>query len=310
MGIMARKNRKKASLGWFFWVAFILLVALLFFINKENIKTVMEKTNAKGVFQKKETKKKSPTEVDIGIIQNEIEKINSESAASDKEKQKKKSSGKAELANSGGTLDSAEKPEKKSQTKTDSQKNKDTLAKNNKKDKNKKDSDSLKNDLDEKNKKEDSDKKKKSSQTAAKNKPKKSDSAKKSENEKAKLEKEQFLKTKLFFVKVESDGKIFWKPVTRNLKKTDSPMTTALNSLLAGTTVNEAKSGLRSFIPPATRILSVNIEACQAQLAQIVFTACEFPTVDAVQFLIEGRQKQYLGGEGVFIGSPLSPASF
>ncbi len=127
-----------------------------------------------------------------------------------------------------------------------------------------------------------------------------------------------------------NDGKIVKKAVKRELTKTDSPMSTALSSLLKGPTLAEAKRGFRSFIPPETRLLSAyvkngtavinlseefqfnqyGIEAYQAQLAQIVFTVCEFPTVDAVQFLIEGEKKQYLGGEGVWIGSPLSVNSF
>ena len=45
-------------------------------------------------------------------------------------------------------------------------------------------------------------------------------------------------------------------------------------------------------------------------LMQIVYTAASFPTVDSVQFIIEGQKKEYLGSEGVWIGTPLSVASF
>ena len=43
---------------------------------------------------------------------------------------------------------------------------------------------------------------------------------------------------------------------------------------------------------------------------QIVYTATEFSTVKSVQFLIDGQKKEYLGSEGVWIGSPLSRTSF
>lgn len=131
-------------------------------------------------------------------------------------------------------------------------------------------------------------------------------------------------------VKIDSDGKLVRKPVIRQLVKTDSPLTDAINSLLKGPTTEEAKQGFRSFIPPDTKLLSIEvkngvaevnisedfqfnqygIEAYQAQLEQIVFTACEFSTVSSVQFLIKGKKKEYLGAEGIWIGSPLSVNSF
>ncbi|MDD3821216.1 MAG: GerMN domain-containing protein, partial [Spirochaetales bacterium] len=46
-----------------------------------------------------------------------------------------------------------------------------------------------------------------------------------------------------------------------------------------------------------------------AQLRQIVFTATSFSSVQDVQIIIEGQKKDYLGGEGVYIGKPLSRAS-
>jgi hypothetical protein len=47
------------------------------------------------------------------------------------------------------------------------------------------------------------------------------------------------------------------------------------------------------------------VEGYAAQLRQIVWTATEFPTVKDVQILVEGRRVDYLG-EGIWIGSPIS----
>ena len=55
---------------------------------------------------------------------------------------------------------------------------------------------------------------------------------------------------------------------------------------------------------------TVGMDGYQAQLMQIVYTATEFGTVNSVQFLIEGQKKEYLGSEGIWIGSPLSRSSF
>ena len=94
--------------------------------------------------------------------------------------------------------------------------------------------------------------------------------------------------------------------------------------------MEEAKQGLRTLIPPDTKLRSAwvkdgvafidvsdefqfnqyGIEGSLAQLSQVVFTATEFTTVKSVQFLIEGQKKEYLGAEGVWIGSPLSRTSF
>jgi len=52
------------------------------------------------------------------------------------------------------------------------------------------------------------------------------------------------------------------------------------------------------------------IEGYAGQLKQIVYTATNFSTVKDVQILIEGQPRDYLGGDGVYIGKPLSRASF
>ncbi len=261
---MAKKSVKKASLGWFFWVAFIVLVALLFFINKDNIKSVLEKTNAKKIFQNQENSNETAIAPDLAQIQQEIEKI---TAFEEETETKKNAPAKTGKKNKRPPIEDA------------------------------------------------------ANETAL-------DDTEPNDTETQEITGQQ--KTVLFFVHVGNDGKIVKKAVKRELTKTDSPMSTALSSLLKGPTLAEAKRGFRSFIPPETRLLSAyvkngtaiinlseefqfnqyGIEAYQAQLAQIVFTVCEFPTVDAVQFLIEGEKKQSLGGEGVWIGSPLSVNSF
>ncbi len=134
----------------------------------------------------------------------------------------------------------------------------------------------------------------------------------------------------LFFVQIDSDGNVVRKQVTRDVPKTDSPMTEALKTLFAGPSAAEAKKGLRTLVPEGTKLLSATvkdgvaslnlsgefqfnqfgIEGYIGQLAQVVFTATAFPTVNSVQFLIEGQRREYLGAEGVWIGTPLSRDKF
>jgi spore germination protein GerM len=135
---------------------------------------------------------------------------------------------------------------------------------------------------------------------------------------------------KLCFVSIDNDGSVSRKQISRTVTKNDSPLTGNIQLLLAGPTASERSKGCRSLIPDGTRLLSasvrdgvaslnfseefeynrVGVEGYLGQLMQIVYTATEFSTVSSVQFLIDGQKKEYLGSEGVWIGSPLSRSSF
>lgn len=134
----------------------------------------------------------------------------------------------------------------------------------------------------------------------------------------------------VYFATVSDSGAVSREKCVRTIAKSASPMVDSINSLLAGPTKDETKRGLRSFIPAETRLLSASIkdgsahlnfsedfqfnrygvEGYNVQLQQVVFTACAFPTVNSVQFLIEGQKRDFIGSEGVWIGSPLTPSSF
>ena len=135
---------------------------------------------------------------------------------------------------------------------------------------------------------------------------------------------------KLYFMTINSNGTVSRKEVTRTMKKSDGPLVDSINALISGPTVEEENLGCRSLISNGTKLISASvkngiatlnfssefefnqygIEGTQGQLQQIVFTATAFPTVDSVQFLVDGEKKSYLGSEGVWIGTPLSRNSF
>lgn len=140
----------------------------------------------------------------------------------------------------------------------------------------------------------------------------------------------QKFNAKLYFVLIGGDGIVSRKEVVRVIEKNESPLTTNLNLLLGGPNQNEKSKGCRSLIPENTRLISasvrdgiaflnfseefefnrIGVDGYLAQLMQIVYTATEFNTVKSVQILIDGQKKEYLGSEGVWIGSPLSRSSF
>jgi spore germination protein GerM len=112
--------------------------------------------------------------------------------------------------------------------------------------------------------------------------------------------------------------------VNRNLN-TNTPLTDSINALLAGPTPDEIMRGIESFVPEGSRLLKTpaikggtveldfnqefryntrGSEGCAAQIKQIVWTATEFPNVQNVQFLIEGKRVDFLS-EGVVLSSPI-----
>ena len=46
------------------------------------------------------------------------------------------------------------------------------------------------------------------------------------------------------------------------------------------------------------------------RLAQVVFTLTQFPTVDGVNFKLDGKAIDVLGGEGIIIDHPMSRADY
>lgn len=135
----------------------------------------------------------------------------------------------------------------------------------------------------------------------------------------------------LCFVVIDSDGSVNRKIVKRSVNKNDSPLVTSINLVLAGpVTSNGPEKNCETLIPDGTKLLSAKIsngvaylnfndkfefnskgaDGYRGQLMQIVYTATYYPTVNSVRFLIEGEERDYLGSEGQWIGSPLSRSSF
>ena len=138
------------------------------------------------------------------------------------------------------------------------------------------------------------------------------------------------MKQHLFFIVIDSDGSVLRKETVRSIPKTTTPLTAAITALLEGPNLNEIEKGYITLIPQGTKLINASVkngtatinfsdafrynqygvEGYYGQLMQIVYTASAFSNIDNVQFLIEGEKMDYLGLEGVFIGAPLSIASF
>jgi spore germination protein GerM len=114
-------------------------------------------------------------------------------------------------------------------------------------------------------------------------------------------------------------------PVTRTVPPTLAVATAAVRELLAGPAPDEA--GLLTMIPAGSRLLGITLDGSVAtvdltgtfesgggsasmlgRLAQLVYTATQFPTVDAVRLRLDGTPVESLGGEGVIVGAGLGRA--
>lgn len=134
---------------------------------------------------------------------------------------------------------------------------------------------------------------------------------------------------KLCFVSIDAEGSVNYKMVSRSVPK-DSPLTSAINQLLQGPSfTNSAEKNCTTLIPNGTKLLGASVkdgvatlnfndafeintegvEGYLAQMNQVINTATEFSNIKSVQFLINGKKKEYLGNEGIWIGSPLGKGS-
>ncbi|NBF41386.1 MAG: hypothetical protein GVY14_13320 [Spirochaetes bacterium] len=136
--------------------------------------------------------------------------------------------------------------------------------------------------------------------------------------------------SRIYYIRVTEDGTIYPHQVERMVSYVDSPMTQTLNALLKGPTTEELNLGLLNLIPENTQLISaavedgvaylnfnesfrfnpMGVEGFVAQLQQIIYSTTEFPTVDRVQILIDGKHVDYLGGEGIYIGDPIGRNTF
>lgn len=303
MKLMAdRKRKKKASFGPIFWVAVILLFIILFLINKKEINANIEKFGLASYFKRNSkeveliSKEKEPLADHLQIDKDipalvQIEQV---------DPPKQSASNTASNTASVGSNQASNQTPSTAKSDTDSESTPSATSSQ---------APSTSSDT-------------KASNTASTVSNQVSNQAS-SQASKPSVETRD---ARLWFLKIDADGNVSRIEVVRSLPKSDSPLTDALYALLSGTTSTDKAKGLRSLIPEGTKLRSVTvkdgiayinlsdefqfsgygIEGYLGQLAQIVYTATTFSTVKSVQFLIEGQRKEFLGAEGVWIGTPLN----
>lgn len=103
-----------------------------------------------------------------------------------------------------------------------------------------------------------------------------------------------------------------------------SLLTAALYELLEGPSPSEQVRGLATAIPKGTRLHSVQIQegivrvdlsgeiesgggssSMLGRFWQMIYTATQFPDARKVRILIDGQEREAMGGEGVIIDHPI-----
>lgn len=335
---MAKRKKRKISLGCLFWIVFILLIAVLFFLNKDTISFVLDKTNARSIFLKDKTETPQVSSQTLPKIQSKDESGDNPPVKGDGSKEPEQETN-SEPVNPQRNTDTQgvvseksgahgvrsdeqiKKPQPENNSRVDSQRNGGQAA--------------VPSLAPPKPADERTSPQRSASATAQQAQPaspvQKPTAATpvKPETDKNKPA-TAVRQATIYWVRVDADGKLTPERATRVLPKSDAPMSDALETLFAAPTIDELKHGVRTLIPPGTKLRSAwvkdgvafinvseefqfnqyGIDGALAQLLQVVFTATEFSTVKSVQFLIEGQKQEYLGAEGVWIGSPLSRTSF
>ncbi len=116
---------------------------------------------------------------------------------------------------------------------------------------------------------------------------------------------------------------------SRTIPRTQEVGAAAMRALLAGPTDAETEAGMFSSIPEGTTFLGLAINdgvatvdlskeyssgggslSMMMRLAEVVFTLTQFPTVDGVEFKLDGEPIDVLGGEGIIIDHPMTRADY
>lgn len=118
-------------------------------------------------------------------------------------------------------------------------------------------------------------------------------------------------------------------PVRRVVAHTPAVARASLAALLRGPTAAERRRGYTSAIPASTVLRGVSLShgvltvdlssrfqagggslSMLLRVAQVVYTATQFPTVDRVAFRLDGKPVEAIGGEGVIVSPPVGRADF
>jgi len=127
--------------------------------------------------------------------------------------------------------------------------------------------------------------------------------------------------TGYIYLLTHTENNVYIVPVVRKIpyrRKLEKKVRFLIEKLIEGPTPEEKARGLSTAIPSGVKLLNVRIErnvvyldfneeiekgggtlTMEGRLAQIVYTATQFPEIEKVRFLIGGKFIKYFSGEGI-----------
>lgn len=115
----------------------------------------------------------------------------------------------------------------------------------------------------------------------------------------------------------------------RQVPYTKETAKAAMEELLKGLNAQEKETGMFTTVPTSTLLLGIAVNdkvatvdlskeyesgggtlSMSLRLAQVVYTLTQFPTIDAVQFKLDGKAVEVFSGEGLILDHPVGRADY
>ncbi len=146
-----------------------------------------------------------------------------------------------------------------------------------------------------------------------------------SENSEIKTETNQ---ADIYFLALNSEDKGIYKKVTRSIPENEDKLDYSIKELLKGPNLVEKSTGAYSEIPKNTKLLGIQhkgnkiiinlsdefqwgggTDSIYSRMMQLIKTSINNSENKKIYLYIEGKQVNFLGGEGVMISQPLNEKS-
>ena len=132
----------------------------------------------------------------------------------------------------------------------------------------------------------------------------------------------------IYFLSLDADDNGVYKVVKRELKDDDNRLAFAINELLKGPNIVEKSMGAYSEIPKETKLLSIKqsgnkviidfsedfqygggTDSIYSRMMQLIKTAINNTDKKKIYLYLEGKQLNFIGGEGIMVSQPLTEKS-
>lgn len=132
----------------------------------------------------------------------------------------------------------------------------------------------------------------------------------------------------IYFLALDSDGNGIYKKVTREVTTGEDKLEFAIKELLKGPNLVEKSMGAYSEIPKTTKLLAIKnkgskviidfnsdfqygggTDSIYSRMMQLIKTAINNTENKKIYLYLDGKQVNFIGGEGIMISQPLNEKS-